>query len=88
MSSKLRYMFVPSKYEDEVIQNAIATFEKATTRIEQIRAEYSRDVRIVHCKQHYYVLSPDIFDSLYDKEKTKGGMYNERISLHCFAGKA
>ena len=70
MSSKLRYMFVPSKYEDEVIQNAIATFEKATTRIEQIRAKYSRDARIVHCKQHYYVLSPDVFESLYDKMHT------------------
>lgn len=70
MGSNLRYMFVPSKYEDEVIQNAIATFEKATTRIEQIRAKYSRDARIVHCKQQYYVLTPEFFEELYNKLHT------------------
>jgi hypothetical protein len=63
-------MFVPSKYEDEVVQNAVASFEKATTRIEHIRNKYGRDARIVHCKQHYYVISPDLFENIYNKMHT------------------
>lgn len=70
MSSNLRYMFVPSRYEDDVVQNAIMSFKKSETRIDNIRAKYGRDARIVHCKQYYYVLSPDIFDNLYNKMHT------------------
>lgn len=70
MSSNLRYMFVPSKYENEVIQNAVASYDKATTRIEQIRAKYGRDARVVHCKQHYYVVSPDLFEKIYNDMHT------------------
>ena len=70
MSSNLKYMFVPGKYEEEVIQNAIATYLKAETRIETIRAKHGYDAKIVHCKQHYYVISPDLFDEIYNKMHT------------------
>ena len=70
MSSNLKYMFVPSKYEDEVVQNAIETFVKAETTIDVIRAKHGRDAKVVHCKQYYYVIPVDVFDSLYDKMHT------------------
>ena len=55
---------------EEVVNNAIASFEKATTRIEQIRAIHGNDARVVHCKQHYYVIAPDLFESIYNKMHT------------------
>lgn len=70
MGSNLKYMFVPSKYEDEVVQNAIASYVKAETRIEYIRAKHGMDAKVVHCKQHYYVIAPDLFEKIYDKMHT------------------
>lgn len=70
MEINLKYMFVPSKYEDEVVTNAIMAFKKEETRIDVIRAKYGKDAKIVHCKQWYYVLPSDVFENLYNKIHT------------------
>lgn len=70
MKSNLKYMFVPAKYENEVIENAIASYMKSRTTVEQIRNIHGKDARVVHCKQTYYVITPELFESIYNRMRT------------------
>lgn len=62
----LRYMFVPSNNENTVIQNAIASYKRSTTKVETIRAKHGKDACVILCKQNYYVVPDDTFRELYD----------------------